>query len=53
MDVTKPLFRDLNADDPDPEATELESLCMNCHATVNREFHQNFYYKVNEIIFRG
>lgn len=28
----KPIFRELNADDPDPEATEIESLCMNCHA---------------------
>ncbi|XP_060808184.1 zinc finger protein ZPR1 [Amyelois transitella] len=28
----KPVFRDLSADDPDPEVTEIESLCMNCHA---------------------
>lgn len=34
MESTKPLFRDINADDPDPEATEIESLCMNCHETV-------------------
>lgn len=27
-----PLFRDLNAEDPEPEVTEIESLCMNCHA---------------------
>ncbi|KAF2900788.1 hypothetical protein ILUMI_05388 [Ignelater luminosus] len=27
-----PIFRELNADDPDPEATEIESLCMNCHS---------------------
>ncbi|XP_018579660.1 zinc finger protein ZPR1 [Anoplophora glabripennis] len=33
MGTNKPLFRNLNADDPDPEATEIESLCMNCHAT--------------------
>lgn len=26
----KPIFRDLTADDPDPETTEIESLCMNC-----------------------
>ncbi|GAB0091911.1 ZPR1 [Sergentomyia squamirostris] len=26
----KPIFRDLNADDPEPETTEIESLCMNC-----------------------
>lgn len=30
----KPIFRDLDADDPDPEATEIESLCMNCHSNV-------------------
>ncbi|KAJ8925894.1 hypothetical protein NQ315_009746 [Exocentrus adspersus] len=33
MGTTKPLFRDLNADDPEPETTEVDSLCMNCHAT--------------------
>ncbi|CAH1987674.1 unnamed protein product [Acanthoscelides obtectus] len=33
MGTTKPLFRDINADDPDPETTEIESLCMNCHKT--------------------
>ncbi|XP_073966478.1 zinc finger protein Zpr1 [Choristoneura fumiferana] len=27
-----PIFRDLSAEDPDPEVTEVESLCMNCHA---------------------
>ncbi|XP_046401788.1 zinc finger protein ZPR1 [Ischnura elegans] len=26
----KPIFRDLAADDPEPEATEIESLCTNC-----------------------
>nr|CAG4646285.1 EOG090X06TU [Macrothrix elegans] len=26
----KPLFRDLQADDPDPETTEISSMCMNC-----------------------
>lgn len=25
-----PIFRNLTADDPDPETTEIESLCMNC-----------------------
>lgn len=34
MGASKPLFRDLNPDDPEPEATEIESLCMNCHANV-------------------
>ncbi|KAJ8941365.1 hypothetical protein NQ314_010428 [Rhamnusium bicolor] len=33
MGAPKPLFRDLNADDLEQEATEIESLCMNCHAT--------------------
>jgi len=27
----RPIFRDINADDADPEIMELESLCMNCH----------------------
>ncbi|CAG4970180.1 unnamed protein product [Colias eurytheme] len=27
----KPLFRDLTGEDPDPEVTEIESLCVNCH----------------------
>ncbi|KAL1117837.1 hypothetical protein AAG570_004152 [Ranatra chinensis] len=26
----RPLFRDLTADDPNPESTEIESLCVNC-----------------------
>ncbi|KAJ6640698.1 Zinc finger protein [Pseudolycoriella hygida] len=26
-----PLFRDLNADDAEPETTEIESCCMNCY----------------------
>ncbi|XP_046489986.1 zinc finger protein ZPR1 isoform X1 [Neodiprion pinetum] len=26
----QPLFRDLTAEDPEPEATEISSLCMNC-----------------------
>lgn len=26
----KPIFRDLTADDPEPETTEIESLCVNC-----------------------
>ncbi|XP_076644488.1 zinc finger protein Zpr1 [Halictus rubicundus] len=27
---TKPLFRNLTADDPEPEITEIESLCLSC-----------------------
>ncbi|CAH1363707.1 unnamed protein product [Tenebrio molitor] len=32
MGSTKPIFRDLDPDDPEPETTEIESLCMNCHS---------------------
>uniref|UniRef100_A0A2C9JPF3 Zinc finger protein ZPR1 n=1 Tax=Biomphalaria glabrata TaxID=6526 RepID=A0A2C9JPF3_BIOGL len=28
--LTKPLFREITAEDYDPEITEMESLCMNC-----------------------
>jgi hypothetical protein len=28
------VFRDLTADDPEPEITEIESLCMNCGKNV-------------------
>lgn len=31
MSQNKPLFRDLAGDDPDPETTIVESMCMNCH----------------------
>jgi hypothetical protein len=30
-----PIFRNLTADDPEPETTEIESLCMNCGENVN------------------
>ncbi|KAJ8980166.1 hypothetical protein NQ317_011410 [Molorchus minor] len=33
MGESKPIFRDISADDPEPEATEIESLCMNCQKT--------------------
>lgn len=32
MGTTKPLFPELNADDLEQEATEIQSLCMNCYA---------------------
>lgn len=32
------IFRDLDADDPEPETTEIESLCMNCYEKVNLKF---------------
>jgi hypothetical protein len=31
-----PIFRNLTADDPEPETTEIESLCMNCGENVSR-----------------
>lgn len=31
----KPIFRDLQADDPDPETTEISSLCFNCGEEVS------------------
>lgn len=33
--VPKPLFRDLNAEDLDPETSEIESLCLNCEKNVS------------------
>lgn len=30
--LSKPLFRDITAEDYDPEITEIESLCLNCEA---------------------
>jgi hypothetical protein len=30
-----PIFRNLTGDDPEPETTEIESLCMNCGDNVN------------------
>ena len=34
-DAKKPLFRELNADDDEPEASEIESLCVNCEESVS------------------
>jgi hypothetical protein len=33
--TNKPVFRDLQADDADPEITEISSLCFNCGEDVN------------------
>lgn len=33
--MEKPLFREIDADDPDQEATVIDSLCMHCHETVS------------------
>jgi hypothetical protein len=30
-----PIFRNLTVDDPEPEITETESLCMDCGENVN------------------
>lgn len=38
-----PIFRELNADDPDPETTVIESCCMNCFENVIS------YAKTNEL----
>lgn len=29
--MAEPIFRDISADDENPEVTEIESMCMNCH----------------------
>lgn len=34
-DTNKPIFRNLTADDPEPEATEVDSLCVNCGENVS------------------
>ena len=33
-DDKKGMFRDIDADDEDPEITEIESLCMRCEEQV-------------------
>lgn len=33
--LTQPLFRDITAEDYDPEITELDSLCVNCEEQVS------------------
>lgn len=38
----KPLFKDLHADDDEPEATEIESLCVACEETVWMENQEIF-----------
>lgn len=30
----RPIFRNLDGDDPDPETTVIKSLCMNCYKEV-------------------
>lgn len=37
-DSQGPLFKDLKADDPEPEATEIESLCLECEEMVGNCF---------------
>lgn len=38
-----PLFRELNADDAEPETTEIESCCMNCYENVNKSKMFRYY----------
>lgn len=37
--LTQPIFRDLTGEDPDPEITDIESLCMNCFEQVSAIIH--------------
>lgn len=39
----KPIFRNINADDP--EVTEIESFCVNCHANVSIHLQVKQSYK--------
>lgn len=39
----KPIFQDLNAEDPDTEATIIESLCMNCCENVRKKINIYVY----------
>ena len=43
----KPVFRELQADDPEPETTEIESLCVNCGENVRKTFRKtgHFFFK--------
>ena len=41
--INKPVFRDLQADDADPEITEISSLCFNCGEDVNFCILDNVY----------
>lgn len=36
-ETPKPLFRELAADDDEPQVTELESLCVSCEENVRAE----------------
>lgn len=49
--VSKPLYRDINADDDDPEVMELESYCVNCEQNVRKGFHISFYIQISQQIF--
>lgn len=35
--MEQPLFRTLNADEEDPEVTEIESLCIKCFSNVSKQ----------------
>lgn len=40
----KSMFRDINADDDDPEVTEIESICMNCEEQVVLSYSDVFVF---------
>jgi hypothetical protein len=50
MGSTKPIFRDLDPDDPEPETTEIESLCMNCHSNVRITASSGCYRNIDTVL---
>ena len=49
----RPLFRDINADDADPEVTEIESLCVNCEEQVTLFRHGSVFSSDGNGSFRS
>ena len=47
----KPVFRELQADDPEPETTEIESLCVNCGENVRKTFRKTGHFFLNHLFF--
>lgn len=45
-EIAKPIFRNLTADDPEPETTEIESLCVNCGKNVMYHKFKKFFFGV-------
>lgn len=50
--VKKPIFRNLHADD-DPEATEIQSLCMSCFKDVSMHYWISFISFLIQINYTG